>query len=242
MSAVVPVVTCEHAGNRVPMAYQYLFDEAATDLSSHLGWDPGAHYWADRLAQALDTDLISYPYSRLLIEVNRSEDSVQLFSRYSAELSRSIKKYLITTYYRPYRRNVRETIARLLDEEKIVLHLSVHSFTPVFSGEVRAVEIGLLFDESRQQEVDFCNCWKKNILALNANLQVRMNEPYQGKDDGICTSLRSRFSAQNYLGIELEVSQKFVASGKKAIADLLIKSLTSTLHGYKNSRNQRFSG
>ena len=48
------VVTCEHAGNRVPVEYQQLFNELGEMLNSHEGWDPGAWEVARQVADAIE--------------------------------------------------------------------------------------------------------------------------------------------------------------------------------------------
>jgi len=237
MRELFPVITCEHAGNRIPIAFAYLFQDAKGNINSHKGWDIGALFWAERLAKHLGTDLFSYEYTRLLIEVNRSEHSDQLYSKYSAELPDSTKKYLLETYYRPYRRKVRQHIEHLLDWDKNVLHVSVHSFSPIWDGKERAVEIGLLFDEEREEEAAFCQIWKERLNELHPDLKIRFNEPYLGKDDGFCTRLRGKFPVENYFGIELEVNQKFVVSDQEWISEILNSTLKLTIDDYQNSRS-----
>ena len=39
---------------------------------------------------------------------------------------------------------------------------------------------------------------------------VLYNCPYNGADDGLTTYLRNKYSPDAYLGIELEISQRFV--------------------------------
>ena len=47
----------------------------------------------------------------------------------------------------------------------------------------------------------------------NPELKIRFNYPYLGKADGFTTYLRKIFP-ENYIGIELEVNQKFVNNNK----------------------------
>jgi hypothetical protein len=63
-------------------------------------------------------------------------------------------------------------------------------------------------------------------------LHVRRNYPYAGKEDGLTSCLRSRFPADVYLGIELEINQNIVMAEKKrwtALRALLIESLRMTV-------------
>lgn len=227
------VLSCEHATNVVPAAFAYLFPkQAAVDLDSHQGWDPGALLIARYLEKSLGASLHIYPYTRLLIEPNRSPGHSQLFSKYSQPLSDSVKQYLEMTYYKPYRQQVQRAIERLVAAGHSVLHLSVHSFTPDFFGVKRAVEVGLLYDEVRVNETRFCQAWKNELEKENPSLDVRSNEPYAGADDGFTTFLRTCFSDDEYLGIELEVSQKFVSGDLETMAVHLSSCLRRTLDSF----------
>lgn len=201
-----PVITCEHASNTVPPAYAHLFKGAETTLASHRGWDPGAREMALSLATELDAPVFLSEATRLLIEANRSIGHEQLYSEYTRELSDAGRQTLLTDFYKPYREAVTRTITLL---PKPVLHLSIHSFTPFWNGEDRAIDIGLLFDPSRALETDVCLAWKK-LLEKRSAFLVEFNEPYKGVDDGFTTHLRTVFADPDYAGIEIEVNQKFV--------------------------------
>ena len=222
MDKSIFLVTCEHASNQVPHVYQGLFFDAEKVLESHEGWDPGALSLAKDISYALNCDLIVYEYSRLLIEVNRSSWHHQLFSRFTRDLDAHTRMYLINTYYNPYRQKVEDSIKKFVFEGYQVIHLSIHSFTPNYFGQEREVEIGLLFDPQRACESHFCEDWL-NYLKGNSKLDVRYNQPYQGIDDGFTTYLRTQFSNEEYLGIELEVSQKII--GDQSIHLLMEDSL-----------------
>lgn len=228
----MPVITCEHASNQIPKSFEHLFTQAQDDLNSHKGWDDGAFFWSEIVSKGLKTDLYSYHWSRLLIDINRSEHSHELLSKYTEGLSGADKNYLITTYYRPYRRKIRNFMEHAAEWGHTLLHLAFHSFTPIWEGQERQVDIGLLFDEDRPDEVAFCEHWKRHLTEVAPGLIVKFNEPYLGKDDGFCTRMRTKISPQNYLGIELEVNQKFVASDKDFIGEILLNSLKLTLDDY----------
>jgi predicted N-formylglutamate amidohydrolase len=201
------VVTCEHAGNEVPEEYEYLFTGYSDMLASHKGWDPGALQLAEFLAEHLCAPLYSCSLTRLLIETNRSIDSPQLFSKFTTELSREEKIKLLTEIYYEYRNEVEEKIAILT---KPLIHLSIHSFTPVWNERVRDVDIGILFDPDRKFESLVCDQLKLKLVQLLPDLNIRFNEPYSGTDDGFTTYLRTKFNDAEYAGIEIEMNQKFV--------------------------------
>jgi predicted N-formylglutamate amidohydrolase len=203
------LVSCEHAGNEVPERYSTLFSEAKAVLASHRGWDPGALEVARFLAAELPARLFSMPVTRLLIEMNRSLDNPQLFSEFSDGLAEEEKTKLIDQYYFPYRNSIEQAIGKTRGG---VIHLSIHSFTPVLNGAVRQVDVGLLFDPDRKPELQFCSALKRNLGRELTELTIAFNEPYKGTDDGLTTFLRKKFPGNKYLGIELEMNQKVVGT------------------------------
>lgn len=217
------LITCEHASNAVPGAYEKIFQDMAI-LETHQGWDPGALEIAKEFGSFLELPVHTYDYTRLLIEVNRSLDHPNLFSQWSNALYEIDKTHLIEHFYLPYRQKIESEIAKMVESGKVVLHLSVHTFTPDFFGEKREVEVGLLFDESRVHETEFCTEWHKQILKIMPELDARFNEPYKGADDGFTTYLRTKFPDGTYLGLELEVSQKFNQIKDKKMMPTLLES------------------
>ena len=64
------------------------------------------------------------------------------------------------------------------------------------------------------------------------NLRVRRNYPYAGWTDGLTTYLRTRFPPQRYVGIEIEINQRFVLGRTPrwdAVRLSVIESLAVTL-------------
>lgn len=222
------VVSCEHAGNTVPTLYHDLFENAQSTLKSHRGWDPGALRIAKTLAESFSVPCYFHDVTRLLIEPNRSLDSPQLFSEYTSQLSEKKKKHLIENYYQPYRNEVSSNISEIIDRGLQVIHISVHSFTPVWQGMEREVEIGLLFDESRINEKIFCENIKSRLNDISS-IKAYYNQPYLGTDDGFTTYLRKVFSEEDYSGIEIEISQKYDSDELKVITQNLIHAINISI-------------
>ena len=65
------LLTAEHAGHRVPPEWKHLFRDNPKILETHEGFDPGTFHLIQELTPLADAVII-YPYTRLLIEVNRS--------------------------------------------------------------------------------------------------------------------------------------------------------------------------
>ncbi|HMG89509.1 MAG TPA: N-formylglutamate amidohydrolase [Chryseolinea sp.] len=155
-----PVVTCEHAGNIVPLNYAHLFHGKEDILQSHRGWDPGAVDVASALSKELLAPFFICETTRLLVEPNRSLHSESLFSEYSQGLTETEKDHLLQNYYHPHRTTVEQLIRNSKDA---TLHLSIHTFTPEWDGLRRIVDLGLLFDPERKNETKFCEDFRNKL-------------------------------------------------------------------------------
>lgn len=219
-------ITCEHAVNRVPQPLKDLID--ADLLNTHRGLDFGAAEFAVMLQKKFRTPYYDGKVSRLVADLNRSPDHKNLFGPGVCDLPSKAKKEILNQYYYPYRREAEKHMRRLIQSGKTVLHLSVHSFTPFLNGKTRTTDIGILFDPARSGEAAFAAAWRKNWLKTGTSLKMKFNYPYRGTADGFTTYLRKRFRAARYLGIELEMNQKYPLGQKKdwrKLQNLLLKSL-----------------
>lgn len=224
------IITCEHAGHDVPEHYANLIKDNAV-LNSHRGWDPGASEVAHFISEFLKVPLYTCKTSRLLIEVNRSLDSPELFSEFTVSLSAEEKRKLVSEIYLPYRKQVEDKLMKI---SKPVLHLSIHSFTPVLNTVTRSTDIGLLFDPSCSPEKEFCKQLRETLQQQLPGLNIDDNEPYQGTSDGLTTSMRNVFDPQNYMGIEIEINQKYAKDLQSiyiAIAESLQKLRAQIIEG-----------
>lgn len=205
------IITCEHAANVVPSEYSYLFQKDLPRLSTHQGYDIGAKKVARALAKSFHAPYFEHDITRLLVDVNRSLSSKSLFY-YS--LKKGEQNEILTKYYFPYRHKVEDEIANLIASHHQVLHLSIHSFTPVLHGVMRNADIGLLYDPSRFQERRHSEKII-NYLKANTYLTMRRNYPYLGASDGLVTHLRKLFTSQDYVGIEIEINQRLLEAGMR---------------------------
>lgn len=223
------VLTCEHAGNLIPETYKSLFEDGAEILESHRGYDPGALDLYNSLKGLADFKK-NHKYSRLLIEVNRSLHHQALFSEFTGNLPVDKRKEIIKNYYLPYRTQVINSIGGLIEKGEKVIHLSIHSFTPQLNGEIRNVDIGLLYDPSRKEEKNFCEAFKHKLQESDESLKLRFNYPYRGIADGFTTALRKIYP-KHYVGVEIEVNQKFSISNKMApeIKEYVLSSVKALL-------------
>ena len=231
---IAVVITCEHGGNRVPRRYARLFAPHQALLESHRGWDPGSLDMARAFARGFDAPLIASTTTRLLVELNRSPHHRSLFSTITRDLPDAEKAEIWRRWYDPHRRRVVEEIQRSLSRADVVLHLAMHTFTPVFDGVTRTTDIGLLFDPSRPLEKRLCTAWQHALREARPDLTIHRNQPYRGVSDGLGTALRRDWPASRYAAMELEVNHRF-AIGPAPPWRQLIRTLVHTCHEAINS-------
>lgn len=201
------IISCEHGGNQVPAEYRHLFKDKQTILNSHYGWDAGALTLARELAKKLDVTLCSSETSRLLVDLNRSLHHRNLFSEFTNGCDNETRNKILREYYLPYRNRVEKEI---INSIKPTIHLSIHSFTPKWGNETRHADIGLLYDPARKNERDFCTRLQSILQSQPQNLIIRRNYPYRGTADGFTTYLRKKYPGSKYIGVEIEINQKYV--------------------------------
>lgn len=206
------VITCEHASNAVPR-FLHIPKEV---LESHRGYDIGAYGVYRRLVRRLHPDFyIAGKFSRLVIDLNRSENHPDILSEYSRELKEFTRDRIFKIWKR-HHDAVESFIAKAVANAEAqreglgapcVIHLGIHSFTPVLNNVVRNSDIGILYDPARAWEAQVATSIIKEIQARAPGLKIRRNYPYLGKSDGLTTSLRKKFGSA-YVGIEIEINQK----------------------------------
>jgi predicted N-formylglutamate amidohydrolase len=226
------VLTCEHAGNRIPREHAGLFAsaEAQAALVSHRGWDPGALPLGKLLSKRLGVPLLSTPWSRLLVEANRSAHRPKVWSSFTAGLSEHDREAVLAKYWRPHREEVETAIRAAIAKNGSVVHVAVHTFTPELDGEVRNADVAFLYDSKRRPEGDLAHRWGERLLAVMPDLRVRYNYPYRGDTDGLPFALRKQHGPSRYRGYELEVNQALCASpGWKAVGEALAATLAEVL-------------
>ncbi len=207
------LVTCEHGGNRVPAAWAPLFAGAEETLATHRGWDPGALSLARELAHRLRAPLRAATVTRLLVDLNRSIHHPRVFSEWTRALPPEARAALLTRHHAPHRTAVEGDVSARVRRGRVVVHVGVHSFTPVLDGRVRRADLALLYDPARALERSLCSAWARSLAMALPHLAVRRNQPYRGASDGLTTWLRGRFPPRAYLGIEVEVNQRLLGPG-----------------------------
>jgi predicted N-formylglutamate amidohydrolase len=220
------VVSCEHASQQIPAPYRHLFHGALPLVASHRGWDIGAAAVARAIARSFQAPLFAGRASRLLVDLNRSLHHRAAFSQWTRPLPHSQRMEIAKRHYFPYRTAVEDCLRQRLGSGEFVLHVSVHSFTPVWQGVRRRADIGLLYDPQRPSERLLCSAWKDALRAVAPELRVRRNYPYRGTSDGFSVALRQSLRSARYACVELEINQALLQEpGGRAIARAISASL-----------------
>lgn len=223
------VISCEHASNTVPQAYLPYFKSHMGRLTTHEGYD----LYAQKVAASLSKKLGLTPHigniTRLLIDLNRSLHHPACISL-AKHLPHDLQQDLVKQYYAPYRNRIMQEIKQLLQTQRMVLHLSIHSFTPMLHDIKRQADLAFLYDPQRSQEKKACITWQKNIQTRAPQLRVRRNYPYQGISDGLVTFCRKQFHPTHYLGIEIEMNQASISTidAQETFSTLIAHAVTST--------------
>jgi len=227
------VITCEHAGNVVPERYRPLFAGMVQHLlPTHRGWDPGALSLAREMAERFHAPLHYDETTRLLADLNRSVGSRELHSEATRHLTLRERRELLDAYYHPHRKRVDAAMADAVATGDRVVHIASHSFTPELNGQVRTADVGMLYDPGRPGEAAFATAWLDALGRADPSLRLRRNYPYIGKSDGVCQIMRRRYPPERYVGIELEVNQRYVEAGGPAwprIRRTLVETLGESL-------------
>ena len=203
------LLVCEHATNYIPANFNGL-GLTPQQLKSHIAWDPGAIETAEAMALLLGAPLISAPVSRLLYDCNRPPESstaIPLMSENqpipgNANLSEEARLQRVTDYYRPFE----AAVAKQVSSMDTPLIITVHSFTPVFLGQQRQVEMGVLHDEDSR----FADAFLHQV-STEARFNILRNQPYAATD-GVTHTLKHQALPSGLANVMLEIRNDLIAS------------------------------
>lgn len=183
------VLICEHASYHIPSLYNGLGLDPQ-DRMSHAAWDPGAFDVSMRLSATLDAPLVAATVSRLVYDCNRAPDVASAMPAQSEKVTVPGNRDLSATDREARARAVYEPFCKAVDNvldqrppDTVVV--TIHSFTHIFHGTPRAVEIGLLHDTDTR----LADAMLADANVLLPHRRVERNAPY-GPEDGVTHSLR----------------------------------------------------
>lgn len=205
------LLVCEHASNAFPEQFGDLGLDAAT-RQAHVAWDPGALGVARGLSDALASPLVAATASRLLYDCNRPPDAPGAMCERSeaydipgnlgldtaARLERTERVYL------PFQTALTRQLARMLARRLRPVLVTVHSFTPLWFGEPRAVELGIIHDSDSSFALALTGA------ARDLPLKIALNEPYSAAD-GVAHTLKLHATPHGLPHAMLEIRNDLIA-------------------------------
>ncbi|WP_246272973.1 N-formylglutamate amidohydrolase [Oricola thermophila] len=241
------ILVCEHASAFIPASLEGLGlrDE---DRLSHAAWDIGALAMATRLSELLDAPLVASRVSRLVYDCNRPPEapdaipaqSERIEAPANANLSEEARQARVRDIYEPFRALLSRTIAERRHLRPALI--TIHSFTPLYFGVKREVELGILHDRDDRLA--------RTMMAAAPDfttLKTALNEPY-GPEDGVTHTLKEHALPADLLNVMIEVRNDFVrdeASAQKVaeeLAAIIERGLEACDHPVRAEKIERKSG
>ncbi len=203
------LVLCEHASAAFPARFGTL-GLSAEAANSHAAWDPGALDLARALAGELDAPLVAAGVSRLLYDCNRPPEAPGAMTQQSEvfaipgnrDLDARARNARIREIYQPFIAEV----GRVLDSIGARALVTMHTFTPVYNGLRREVEIGVLHDSDTRLADAMLEA-----AGADAPFDVRRNQPY-GPEDGVTHSLKLHAISRGIANVMIEVRNDLVST------------------------------
>lgn len=235
------LLVCEHASQRLPERIGSL-GLSPDALSSHIAWDPGALAVCRLLSAALDATLVYQRFSRLVYDCNRPPEAESAMPQTSEifaipgnqGLTQAERDQRTQALYFPFRDHLAGLIqARQAAGIETVL-VTMHSFTPVYFGKPREVELGILHDtDSRLADA---------MLAAGEQEQgiiIRRNAPY-GPQDGVTHTLIEHGVKTGIANVMIEIRNDLIAEedGQRVMAARLARLLDHGLAALANDKNK----
>lgn len=208
------LIICEHASGDIPSELGDL-GLSETARNSHIAWDPGALEVATELRDMLRSVLVEGTISRLVYDCNRppvAPSAIPIRSELydipgNFGLDPQSRERRIRTVYDPFTRAVADQIAE--HSNTLRLLVTVHSFSPVFFGKPRLVEIGILHG----CDSDFAHAMMET-LPETPPFVTRMNEPY-GAKDGVTHTIDHHGAGNGLPNVMIEIRSDLIKSQKQ---------------------------
>jgi predicted N-formylglutamate amidohydrolase len=225
-------LTADHAGRAIPRQLGNL-GLADSDLERHIAWDIGIAGVTEKLSQALDATAVLQEYSRLVIDCNRHPGWASSIPAVSELTTIPGNQAILPAEREARRREIflpyHQRITKLLDRRdtpgrptmRRTVLIAMHSFTPVFKGETRTVDIGVLYNrDARLAHILL------DLLRAEGDLAVGDNAPYAitGASD---YTVPVHGEGRGLAHVEIEIRQDLIAdeAGQAAWASRLARLL-----------------
>jgi len=232
------VLICEHASNAMGDAgLGGDLGLSAAARMDHVAWDIGALGLARELGQRLAVTaggaaLVHAPLSRLVYDLNRAPDHPTAMPAKSEihdvpgnrNLTPTQRMERVARVYAPFHAGLSAEIARHIAQGRRPALIAVHSFTPIFHGQRREVEFGVIHDDDTALTMAVLEA------ARSAPLITRLNEPYSAAGD-VTHTIRVHAVPNRLANTMLEIRNDLIADApaQAAMADRLAPILAQAL-------------
>jgi predicted N-formylglutamate amidohydrolase len=145
-------------------------------------------------------------------------------------LSDAARQARIGRFYAPFRDALASFIDQRIAAGSRPVIVTIHSFTPVFKGVRRDLDIGILHDTDAR----FADALLK-VMQAETGFKVRRNAPY-GPRDGVTHTLAEHAIPQRLLNAMIEIRHDLIGdpASQRAMAELLsrcvVKALATVAH------------
>jgi predicted N-formylglutamate amidohydrolase len=228
-------LTADHAGRVIPKALGDLGVPAA-EMERHIAWDIGIAAVTEQLSASLDATAVLQTYSRLVIDCNRNPAWPTAMPDVSeltpipgnVGLTAAQKQARVDAIFTPYHDRIRALLDARAGRRTVLI--AMHSFTPRFKGESRAMHVGMLYNKDPKLAGILMD-----LLRREGDLVVGDNAPYavtEDSDYGIPTHGEKRGLSH----VEIEIRQDLIAEpdGQRAWAERFARLLTAADAALKN--------
>jgi predicted N-formylglutamate amidohydrolase len=200
------LLSCEHATHRLPPPWSWPKEDLWI-RGTHWSYDAGARALCAEFAARWAAPTVLANFTRLLADPNRAESSPELVrSRADGrelQLNRGVTAEDLAARLR-YHAAYHAAFDALVGAARAPLLFAVHTFTPVYEGAPRSVEVGLLFDAEAALA-------ERALTELrSAGFDARANEPYSGRA-GLMYSVERHAKRHGRRALEIEVRQDLAA-------------------------------
>lgn len=227
------VLLCEHASHHMPTEYADL-GLSSVDRLRHIAWDIGAAEVTRGLVARLNAPAFLSTYSRLLIDLNRPLDAVSSIPRLSEstnipgniDIGDEEKTRRAKRIFTPFHDRVAAHITKREKAGRKVKIVAIHSFTPVFKGNVRPWHAGILYDRSHELAQTVIES-----LRLDPMLNVDGNVPYTvSRDDDYAIPVHGQDRGHEAILVEIRQDLVSTPQGIAEWTDRLAKALLGQSH------------
>jgi predicted N-formylglutamate amidohydrolase len=205
------LLTADHAGRAIPASLHNLGVSEA-ERQRHIAWDIGIAGVTEHLSELLDATAVLQTYSRLVIDCNRDPSwpsAMPETSEYTPipgnrNLTKEARDARVAEVFAPYHDRIRQLLDARAHRRTVLV--AMHSFTPSFKGESRAMQVGMLYNKDARLAHILLD-----LLRQEPDLIVGDNAPYAITEDSDY-SVPTHGEKRGLPHIEIEIRQDLIAT------------------------------